>query len=136
MPAEDFRELQSAIEQIVNVKTHVKRKRRSQSDKQMELFVNVISNLEEIAVRSQIMNVDLQLDFFNYDEKFMQVIDALFFMNFGKQGCDIISYYLYERINEDGTINPLIDTKSGNKIIIETPYQLWSILSSIKNTEQ
>jgi len=133
--AEDYKEIQAAVESILNVKTHVKRKKRNQTEKRMELFVNVISRLEEIIVRSQIMSVDMQLDFFEYDEKFMQVIDALFYINFGQPGSDLISYYLYERINEDGSINPIID-KSGTEVYIETPYQLWNVLNSMKVHDQ
>jgi hypothetical protein len=133
--AEDYKEIQAAVESILNVKTHVKRKKRNQTEKRMELFVNVISRLEEIIVRSQIMSVDMQLDFFEYDEKFMQVIDALFYINFGQSGSDLISYYLYERINEDGSINPIID-KNGTEVYIETPYQLWNVLNDMKVHDQ
>jgi hypothetical protein len=81
------------------------------------------------------MSVDMQLDFFEYDEKFMQVIDALFYINFGQSGSDLISYYLYERINEDGSINPIID-KNGTEVYIETPYQLWNVLNDMKVHDQ
>jgi hypothetical protein len=132
---EDYKEIQVAVEGILQVKTHVKRKRRSDSDKKMELFVSLIMQMEEILIRSQIMNVDLQLDFYNYDEKFMRIIDGLFYISFGNQGADLISYYLYERLNEDGTIKPLIG-KNGTEIIIENPYQLWDIISTINSSQQ
>jgi hypothetical protein len=43
---------------------------------------------------------------------------------------DLIGFYLYDRINIDGTINPLIINDS-EELIITNPYELWNLLCQI-----
>ena len=73
------------------------------------------------------MYADLQLDFTNYDESFLETIDALIILHFGKEGAEVISYYLWERVNPDGSINPLQDAE-GTLIILQTASELWDLL--------
>jgi len=73
------------------------------------------------------MYVDLQLDFTTYDESFLDIIDALVILHFGKEGAELIAYYLWDRVNPDGSINPLID-ENNNPIVLETASDLWDTL--------
>lgn len=126
----DFKNIQHGVDQIIGTKTIVRRRKKSTSDKKRELFFNLMNSIEELNVRQNIMYADLDLDFSNYDEKFFTVIDTLLYMNFGKQCTDVIGFYLYDRINTDGSINPLIVNET-EEVIIESPYQLWNILCQI-----
>lgn len=122
-----FTEIQTAINEILNVKSLIRRKKKTQSDKKRELFVSIINSIEQITVRQSLMYADLQLDFTNYDESFLETIDALIVLHFGKEGAEVISYYLWDRVNPDGSINPLQDM-DGTMIILETANELWNIL--------
>ena len=73
------------------------------------------------------MYADLQLDFTNYDESFLETIDALIVLHFGKEGAEVISYYLWERVNPDGSINPIQDAE-GTIIVLQTVTELWDLL--------
>ena len=106
----DFKGIQLGVDAILNTKTIVRRRRRSASDKKKELFAGLIHGLEEIRVRQSLMYADLSLDFSTYDEKFFAAIDILLHMNFGGKGADVIAFYLYDRLNADGTVNPVIVT--------------------------
>ena len=77
-------EIQSAINEILNVKSLVRRKKKSQSDKKRELFITIINSIEQLLSRQQLMYADLQLDFSKYDEPFFDTIDALLILHFGK----------------------------------------------------
>jgi len=73
------------------------------------------------------MYIDLQLDFTTYDESFLDIIDALIILHFGKEGAELIAYYLWDRVNPDGTINALL-SEDGVEIILETVNDLWNLL--------
>ena len=89
--------------------------------------------MEEVQVRSTLLNADLKLDFFNYDEKFYEVIDRLFTLHFGKEAAEIIFYYVYERINSEGEeANELLD-QNDNVIPLNSPSDLWILVNHIKN---
>lgn len=126
----DFKGIQLGVDAILNTKTVVRRKRRSESDKKKELFVALINSLEEIRVRQALTYAELGLDFSTYDEKFFNSIDILLHMNFGSKGSDVIAFYLYDRINPDGSMNPL--TVNGkHDVVLENPYDLWNFLCQV-----
>jgi len=126
----DFKQIQLGVDSILGTKTLIRRKRRSNSDKKREMFYNLMNSIEELNVRQNLMYADLNLDFSNYDEKFFTVIDALLFMHFGKECMEVISFYLYERVNADGTLNAILDEED-QEIILNNPYELWNLLCQL-----
>ena len=126
----DFKQIQLGVDSILGTKTLIRRKRRSNSDKKREMFYNLVNSIEELNVRQNLMYADLNLDFSNYDEKFFTVIDALLFMHFGKECMEVISFYLYERVNADGTLNAILDEED-QEIILNNPYELWNLLCQL-----
>jgi len=125
----ELTEIQYAINNILNVKSLVRRKKKSQSEKRRELFISIINSIEQIVTRQNVMYLDLQLDFTKYDEPFLDTIDALIIFYFGKEGAELISWYLWERLNQDGTINAIED-ETGTEIPVNSPADLWSVLVS------
>jgi hypothetical protein len=126
----DFKGIQTGVETILNAKTVVRRKRRTESDKKKELFNALINVLEEIRVRQALMYADLSLDFSTYDEKYLSAIDILLHMRFGPKSADIIAFYLYDRLNQDGTVNPLI-VNGQHEVTLNNPYDLWDFLCKV-----
>ena len=125
--ADNFKEVQTAVDNMLNVKSYVRRKKKTQSDKKKEMFVQMINSLDEIFVRQGLMYADMDMDMFKYDEKFLAVIDIMIYFHFGEACSDVIAFYLYDRRNPDGTLNPILDDKD-TEIILENPYDLWNLL--------
>lgn len=125
--AEDFKEIQIAVDGILNVKSYVRRKKRTALDKKKEMFVQMMNSMEEITIRQALMYADMDVDMFKYDEKFLSIIDLMYYLYFGEACSDIIAFYLYDRKNPDGTLNALVD-QNGQEIILETAYDLWNIM--------
>jgi len=119
--------IKKSIDEIIGVDTFLKRKKKTEDDQQREKFINIIQTLEEIEVRGMILGNDLALDFSSYDEKFYSVIDNLFYLHFGKEACELIFFYIYERLNPDGTANHVEDVE-GNAIPLNSPEDLWELV--------
>ncbi len=128
--ADNFKEVQTAVDNMLNVKSYVRRKKKTQSDKKKEMFVQMINSLDEIFVRQGLMYADMDVDMFKYDEKFLAVIDVMIYFHFGEACSDVIAFYLYDRRNPDGTLNPILDDND-TEIILENPYDLWNLLVMI-----
>ena len=126
----EYKQVQLAVDDILGTKTLIRRKRKSVLDKKRELFFNVITMMEEIFVRQNIVYADLNLDFTNYDEKFFTVIDMLLYMNFGKQCMELIGFYLYDRVNADGTLNALL-VNDKDEVILNSPTDLWNLMCRV-----
>jgi hypothetical protein len=119
--------IKKSIDEIIGVDTFLKRKKKTENDQHRERFVKIIQTLEEIEVRGMILGNDLTLDFSSYDEKFYFVIDALFSIAFSKEACELIFFYIYERLNPDGTANEVEDVE-GNAIPLNSPEDLWELV--------
>jgi hypothetical protein len=132
MSEEHANGIKQSIEDIIGVDTVLKRKRKSEEDINKESFEKTISLLDEIQVRSALLHVDLGLDYSNYDEKFYEVIDRLFGLYLGKEAAEVVFFYIYERINPDGTANHLVD-QNNNEVILNSPTDLWYLVNHIKN---
>ena len=133
--ADNFKEVQTAVDNMLNVKSYVRRKKKTQSDKKKEMFVQMINSLDEIFVRQGLMYADMDVDMFKYDEKFLAVIDVMIYFHFGEACSDVIAFYLYDRRNPDGTLNPILDDND-TEIILENPYDLWNLLVMINSKIQ
>lgn len=127
---QSLNEIQTAINQLLNVKSLIRRKKKTQEAKKKELFVSIINSIEAIINRQNLMYAELNLDLANYDEAFLDTIDALIILHFGKEGAELIAYYLWDRVAPDGTVTSLLDDK-GKEIYLETANDLWNLLISI-----
>ena len=127
--------IKKSIDDIIGVDTSLKRKKKNENDIQKEKFEKIIQTLEEIEVRGMILGNDLDLDFTSYDEKFYFVIDNLFHLHFGKEACELIFFYLYDRTNPDGSINELMD-EDGNTFLLTSPTELWFLIKQVQSTKK
>ena len=97
--------VRQSVGDIIGSNTFLKLKRKTEDDLQREQFESIILLLEEIEVRSIILSNDLKIDLASYDEKFYMLIEKLLSIHFGDEANEIIFYYIYDRINPDGSVN-------------------------------
>ena len=107
---EEYKNIQGAVNTILNVQSFVKRKsQRGGVEKKRESFVKIINMIEESIVRSNIMYNELEMDMAKYEEKFYAVIDYLLLTTYGPECYDLVSFYLWERMDESGQSLSLIE---------------------------
>jgi len=105
--------------------------------KEKEVFIETITLLEHCIKRADILFDDFGIDFSTHEEYFIKIIDNLFLIKYGDAISDIVFWYLYDRVDENGKIYPLIyeeEDKEPVEIIIKTPNELWKIINKILNT--
>ena len=122
--------MQTAIDGLLNIKSVVRRKKKTEQNKKKEMFIQIITGLEEAIIRSNIAMIDFGLDYSSYDETFLTVIDSLLYMNFGKDAAELISYFLWDRVNPDGSINPIFD-EDDKEIVLQDAHELWELLCKL-----
>jgi hypothetical protein len=126
----DYKNVQSAIDTLLDINSFVRRRKKNDKDKKKELFFQIINGIEETIIRSNLMLVDFGIDNSNYDDSFLMIIDALIYMNFGKEAAELISFYMWDRLNPDGSINPVLD-ENNEEIILNNPYELWELMLKV-----
>lgn len=134
-PNNSYDDIKKAIDALLKINSTVKRKKKAYVDKQKDLFTGIIMALQAVQTRTILTQTELKLDFSSYDEMFLQVIDSLILLHFGKEGYEVISFYLWEKFNPDGSVNDLLD-EDENVIPSETIEDIWNILLKIKLTNE
>jgi hypothetical protein len=124
--------VKTTLETMIGTDLSLKRKKKSEHDFNRELFEKIIIALEKNNVRTAIIGAEFDLDLSKYDESFYEIIDSLMVMQFGKQAAEVIFFYVYERLNPDGSVNELRDAND-NPIVLNTPSELWDLINVIKN---
>jgi hypothetical protein len=124
--------VRQSVGDIIGSNTFLKLKRKTEDDLQREQFESIILLLEEIEVRSIILSNDLKIDLASYDEKFYMLIEKLLNIHFGDEANEIIFYYIYDRINPDGSVNELRDEKD-NVVLLNSPSDLWDVVKIIQS---
>jgi hypothetical protein len=132
---EDVEGIKQSLQDILNVDFKVKRKKKTELDIQKDLFFKIIISLEKLNMRSNVLTVDLDIDLTKYDETFYDVLDNLLILHFGKNIAEIIFFYVYDRIDQDGNIASLSDSK-GNSIVLENVHDLWNLVQSINKIQK
>lgn len=122
--------IKKSIDDIIGSDTTLKQKRKTEDIINKERFEKIIHLLEELEVRSLISKNELGVDYDLYDNKFYDVIELLLELHFGKEACELIFFYLYDRIGPNGGINILIDSNK-NQIILNNPNDLWELLKIV-----
>jgi hypothetical protein len=126
-----FDEIKKAVDALLKINSTVKRKKKAYIDKQKDLFTSIIFALQAVQTRTILTQTELKLDFSTYDEMYLQIIDSLILLHFGKEGYELISWYLYEKINPDGSFNELF-SEDGELVPSTTPEDIWNVLVNIK----
>lgn len=124
--------IKQTIETMIGTDLSLKRKKKSKHNLDRETFEKIIITLERANIRTTLVESDLNIDLSKYDESFYEIIDNLIIMHFGKQAASIIFFYVYERLNPNGSINELRDINDV-PLILNNPYDLWEVVNNIKN---
>ena len=128
---EEVEGIKQSLENILNADFKIKRKKRTELDIQRDLFFKIVLSLEKLNMRSNVLNVDLDIDLTKYDEVFYDTIDDLLLLHFGKNIAEIIFFYVYDRIDQEENITYLNDS-NGNPVILDNVNDLWNLIKNIK----
>ena len=128
---EEVEGIKQSLENILNADFKIKRKKRTELDIQRDLFFKIILSLEKLNMCSNVLNIDLDIDLTKYDEVFYDSIDDLLLLHFRKDIAEIVFFYVYDRIDQDGNIIYLKDS-NGNPVILDNVNDLWHLIKNIK----
>jgi len=123
--------IKKSIENIIGSDTVLKRRKKNENDINRHKFEQIIVGLEQMNTRSQILS-QIKVDMSSYEDVFYNVIESIMEMFFSKEELEVINFYVYDRINPDGSINHLLD-KNNKDIPLTSIGDLWDLILFIRN---
>ena len=126
--------LEAGFNKLFNSPVIIRKKKRNQALKKKTLFISLVSQYEQALNKSVKLQAEFNIDLFDYEEPYFGVIDKLMLLMWGGDIYEIVTYYLYERFNMDGTLNCIIETTEEGEereIILKTPEDLYNYLVQV-----
>lgn len=127
--------LKESIDHIIGVGTVLKPKKTNKQDKNKEEFEQMILTLESLNTKSNLLSMEFGIDLSSHEELFYNIIDNLIKQSYGEECASLISFYIYDRINEDGSINDLIEEQTQQTLKLESPSDLWFLIQAFKEKQ-
>jgi len=126
----DSKDLQKGIKIMLGADSIIRRKNRSEKNKKKTLFINLIKKYDDALVRSMMMDNQFRLDLSSYEETFYQMIDDLILLTYGEDIYQLIAFYFFERLNDDGTENFIVGPAM-EQIFIKNPNDLYDTIQKL-----
>jgi hypothetical protein len=126
-------QLKKDLKDILKIKGAVTRERPVKGLIKKETFCKFIDNYKFANERALLLKNDFQVDFINYEEPFIQAIEALIQLHFNKNQVQLIEWWLYEKWStpEEGVLQ-LQNLETNEEIPTGTPEELWDLLQTLK----
>jgi hypothetical protein len=126
--------LETGFNKLFNSPVIIKKKKRDQALKKKALFISLITQYEISLNKSIKLQEEFAIDLFDYEGSYFEIIDKLMLLMWGGNIYEIITYYLYERFNLDGSLNSIIETNEAgeeNEVFLKTPEDLYNYLVQV-----
>ena len=115
-------------------------------------FVDIVRTFDELDKRSLEIE-SFGIDLTNYEDAHFTLIEHLIFDLYGEFKTQLIMWYVYERMDEEGNLLPLLVTNEdesqeddddhddedgveGEEVYIETPEQLYDFIKKLEKIEK
>ena len=126
-------QLKKDLKKLLKIKGTVTRQRPVKGLIKKEAFCRFTENYKYANDRTLLLRGDFQIDFTNFEEAFVQSIEALLEVAFNKNQVQIIQWWLYDKWNTgDESVLQLNNTETGDEIPSDTPEELWDLVQSLK----
>ena len=125
-------QLRKDLKNILKIKGAVTKQRPVKGLIKKEAFCRFIDNYKFANDRTLLLKTDFAVDFVNFEEAFVQSIEALLEASFNKGQVQIIHWWLYDKWNAGDEVLQLNNVETGDEIPSDTPEELWDLVQSLK----
>ena len=126
--------LEAGFNKLFNSPIIIRKKKRDQALKKKALFISLVTQYEISLNKSVKLQTEFAIDLFDYEGSYYEVIDKLMLLMWGGDIYEIVTYYLYERLNLDGSLNSIIETNEEGvetEVFLKTTEELYNYLLKI-----
>jgi len=125
-------QLKKDLKNILKIKGAITKQRPVKGLIKKEAFCRFIENYKFANDRTLLLKTDFAVDFVNFEEAFVQSIEALLEASFNKSQVQIIHWWLYDKWNAGDEVLQLNNVETGDEIPSDTPEELWDLVQSLK----
>jgi hypothetical protein len=115
-----------------------KRSEKKKPLSEKEIFIDLVVRLDQAWNNSNIMYEQFKVNLLEYEEQYFTLIEDLILLKYGDWKTEIILWYVYGRIDEEGNMYSLMLTMNDEKkeVVINNPTQLWDFIKMIEKNRK
>ena len=121
------KEIKEALELILGSNITMREDGTDPTDELKTDFIKLINLFESVWERQNNLLEKQGLDFTSYDEDYFRLTEGFIHFCFENVAADAILFYIYSRKDNDGVVQPFMDSK-GQEHTFETIDDLWEFL--------
>ena len=121
---EDMEPITNLFTEILGVEPNIKD--NIEGDEEM-VFSIIIRHLENSKYDEDKIFEYARVDLTQITDPLWAVLEAQLQLLYGEDGAETIFWYLFDRVDKDGVINPLVG-KDGKKYTLKEPKDLWNFI--------
>ncbi len=126
-------QLKKDLKDILNIKGKVSKERPVKGLIKKEYFCKFLENYKYANDRALMLKQDYLVDFVNYEEPFVQAVEALVKLYFSKPQVHLIEWWLYDKWNTgDDGVAEIHSPETDEIIPTSTAEDLWDLLQTFK----
>lgn len=126
----DKQDIQYGFTSLLGGETIVRRQKRNAKNQKKIQFISIIKKYDEALLKSIMLQSQFNIDLSSYEDPFYSIIDEILLLAYGDNIYQLIAFFFYERIGEDGTEN-FLTNDNGDEIYIRTPEQLYEVIEKL-----
>ena len=119
-----------SIEDVLGQTAKLRKTKKQPEDKKKVLFTAIMESICIADFKSLQMEM-LGVDMMNFNIHYQEAIDNLIELHFNSKQANLIYWFLYDRVNPDGTTEQFID-EYNDIIPLDTPDDLYEFIKNIK----
>jgi hypothetical protein len=107
---------------------------KNNKNQEKDIFINLVSILDQCWLRTNILHSQLKVDFYNYEEPYYNIIEDLIYLKYGEEIGGLILWYVYDRFDTDGELLGLevtIPGKPPKLYRLKSAEELWNLIDKI-----
>jgi len=126
-------QIRQDLKDILKIKGNITKERPVKGLVKKEAFTRFIQNYKYANDRALMLKMEHAVDFVNFEEPFVQSIEALLELQFNKNQLQILHWWLYDKWNTgDESVLQLNNTETGEELPSDTPEELWNLIQTLK----
>jgi hypothetical protein len=114
------------LSELIGKGGKIKENEKSITKKKEKFFLKIVSLLCEIEAYQKVTK-SVGINLTMYEDLYFQIIEDLLEKQYGELEKNIIIWWVFESLKENGEVYPLV-TEDGVRHIIKTPLQLYKFL--------
>jgi len=123
------RKTKKKLSEMIGFGIDISENLKSFKKKEEKYFIELIESLKAIEANS-IAAEQLGISLIVYEELHLVAIELLLKQQFGEFKANLIIWWVFENITEEGEVITLID-QEGNEYVLKTPLQLYKFLKTV-----